>query len=364
MKQLVIPFMLLFMITACEKSQVSYKEVAAAFKKANDSIELLSYRVRRIDTFAGGGVWDNSGFAHLERNRKDTIFGFNFYGKRDDVAQISIYDQGKNFDLDMEEKLYEVSPGGYYFTGSPGGQVISNAFFELETTQDSSWVEATDYGFKIYYTYPNDSLYLIMDRKKIVDLDKNYRPLSVRVSSLNQGERTSTTITFSDVKINQEVDSDLDSYKTIIRDYTILEPEVYEASPYIGEALPELILTDIQTGSSAQLETDKLLLIDFWEVWCGPCIKSFPEVENLYQNHKNDLLVIGVATENKDKAVDLIEAKGVTFDNYFQDQAFLDQFNIKGWPTYLLVDQSGIIVKEYFGFNAQIEKDILELINE
>ncbi len=203
-----------------------------------------------------------------------------------------------------------------------------------------------------------------MDRKKIVDLDKNYRPLSVRVSSLNQGERTSTTITFSDVKINQEVDSDLDSYKTIIRDYTILEPEVYEASPYIGEALPELILTDIQTGSSAQLETDKLLLIDFWEVWCGPCIKSFPEVENLYQNHKNDLLVIGVATENKDKAVDLIEAKGVTFDNYFQDQAFLDQFNIKGWPTYLLVDQSGIIVKEYFGFNAQIEKDILELINE
>ena len=74
--------------------------------------------------------------------------------------------------------------------------------------------------------------------------------------------------------------------------------------------------------------------------------------------------LIGVATENKDKAVDLIEAKGVTFDNYFQDQAFLDQFNIKGWPTYLLVDQSGIIVKEYFGFNAQIEKDILELINE
>lgn len=364
MKQLIIPFICCFVIMGCDKSQVSYKEVATAFKKANDSIEMLSYRVRRIDTFAGGGVWDNSGFAHLERNKKDTIFGFNFYGKRDDVAQISIYDQGKNFDLDMEEKIYEVSPGGYYFTGSPGGQVISNVFFELETKQDSSWAEATDHGFNMYYTYPDDSLYLIMDRIKVVSLDENYQPVSVKVSSINQGEKTSTSIIFSEVKINKEVGSDLDSYKAILKDYTILEPEVYEASPYIGQGLPELNLTDIQTGKAVQLETDKILLMDFWEVWCGPCIKSFPQVEALYQSYKDDLLVVGITTESKDKALDLIEAKKITFNNYFQDQTFLDQFNIKGWPTYLLVDQNGIIVKEYFGFNTQLETDILKLVNE
>jgi thiol-disulfide isomerase/thioredoxin len=111
------------------------------------------------------------------------------------------------------------------------------------------------------------------------------------------------------------------------------------------------------------LKTDKILLIDFWEVWCGWCIKSFPEVEKLYQTYKEDLEVIGIATESKDKALRLIEEKGITFKNYFQDQDFLNKFNIRSWPTYILVDRNGIMIKEYFGFNEAIETDIKALIN-
>jgi thiol-disulfide isomerase/thioredoxin len=355
----------LFCCLSCQKSQdLSYQDFTLNFYEAKDSLERLSYTVRRVDSFADGNVWDNTGFAHLERAQEDTIFGFNFYAKRDDVPQISIYDKGNNFDMDMEEMVYEISPGAYYFVGSPGGQMVSSSFFKLDENYESASVAKLDSGYEVRYTYPDDSLYMVTNRRKILKLDESFLPRTVSVFSLNQGEKTSSSFSFSNIRINDKVDGRIETYKELIQDYTLLEPETYVPSDYLGQPLPAMELTNIQTGETSLYNTDKLLLIDFWEVWCGWCIKSFPEVEKLQQKYAEDLTVIGIATESKDKALELIAKKGITFSNYYQDQAFLDKFNIKSWPTYILVDQQGIMVKEYFGFKEAIETDIKALINE
>jgi len=350
---------------SCQKTQdLTYEDLSLRFYETKDSLTMLSYKVRRIDSFTDGNVWDNTGFAHLERAEQDTIFGFNFYAKRDDIGQISIYDGGKNFDLDMDELLYEITSGGYYFVGSPGGQMVSSSFFKLDDNYGSVSVKNKDTGYEVHYTYPDDSLYMITNRRKILQLDKDFLPKSVAVFSLNQGEKTSSSFSFSNIKINDEVDGRIESYKELIQDYTLMEPETYIPSDYLGQRLPAMELTNIKTGETGFYKTDKILLIDFWEVWCGWCIKSFPEVEKLQRTYSEDLAVIGIATESKEKALELIEKKGITFSNYFQDQTLLDKFNIQSWPTYILVDRQGIMIKEYFGFKEAIETDIKAMINE
>jgi thiol-disulfide isomerase/thioredoxin len=347
-----------------QEPAMTFEDFQTAFHRANDSIKVLSYHMHRIDTFADGAVWDNKGFAHLERSERDTIFGFNFYAKRDDVPQMSIYDQGKCFDLDMEEMVYELTPGGYYFTGSPGGQMVSAAFFELDKSYETVTVRPLNEGWEVVYSYPDDSLYMITNRSKTLHVDTQFLPVSQRVSLLNQGEKSSTTMLYSDIKVNEAIQKDMEAYKELIKDYELLQEESYEPSDYLGTPLPALVLTNIETGETKNFKTDKILLIDFWEVWCGWCIKSFPEVDRLAQTYKDDLEVIGIATESKEKALQLIESKGISFTNYFEDQDLLDRFKIRSWPTYILVNSQGLMVKEYFGFSEAIESDIKNLIDE
>ena len=41
--------------------------------------------MHRIDTFASGAVWNNKGYALIEKDSSDDLFGFSFYGRRHDV---------------------------------------------------------------------------------------------------------------------------------------------------------------------------------------------------------------------------------------------------------------------------------------
>jgi thiol-disulfide isomerase/thioredoxin len=107
---------------------------------------------------------------------------------------------------------------------------------------------------------------------------------------------------------------------------------------------------------------DKVTLIDFWEVWCGPCIKSLPEVEKLRSTYKDRLQVIGVVTEDKETAIKLIGKKGITFLNLFADKDYLRKFSVNSYPRYFLIDNKGVVQQEYFGFSEQIEADIKSMM--
>lgn len=353
----------------CKKEKTwSYEELNANYNEAIANIEALSYNVRRVDSFPSAdnniNVWDNNGFALLERDPKDTVFGYNLYGKMNNKPLATIYDQGNVFYLNDAEKTYEQEKGGYYILGSPGGQMISTSFFKLDSIYDSVEVKPNDFGYEIQYTFANDTVYLISDRVKTVQLNKQFLPTQVRTSYLRQGDKQTIDFFISDIALNNDVKQRISDKKSMLTSYEREIEEESLPSPLLGKKLPEFAFKDIHTGNAILLETDKLMLLDFWEVWCGWCIKAFPKVDKLQETYADDLQVLGVVTETKEKAVDMIASKNSLIAHSFMDKTIINAFNINSYPRYYLIDQNGIIKKEYFGFSEQIETDIKTMINE
>lgn len=86
------------------------------------------------------------------------------------------------------------------------------------------------------------------------------------------------------------------------------------------------------------------------------------KVENLKTKFANQINIVGIVSEELESARKLIEKKGITFANIIGNSQLKASFEINSWPRYLLIDQSGIVRKEYFGFSDQIDVDITKML--
>lgn len=101
-------------------------------------------------------------------------------------------------------------------------------------------------------------------------------------------------------------------------------------------------LTDLDETALKKLvknDTDKLLLINVWATWCGPCVKELPEfvtMNRMYRGRKFQLVTISLDQPgDKAAALELLKAKHVSATNYISTIAKQDTFGEaldKEWP--------------------------------
>lgn len=102
----------------------------------------------------------------------------------------------------------------------------------------------------------------------------------------------------------------------------------------VGDKAPEITMKDIH-GKELKLSSlkGKVVLIDFWASWCGPCRKENPEIVKTYQEYKDKAFkngdgftVFSVSLDSKQAAWE----KAVTTDNLTWDYHVSD---LKGWDN-------------------------------
>jgi thiol-disulfide isomerase/thioredoxin len=367
MKKTIILLSTIMAFCSCkEESEIDASYVIAKFQENADKINTLEYRMRRIDTFQDGTVWNNTGIALIEKNDNDKVFGFSFYGKRDDIDKEFIYDGGNGFRIYKTDKSYEIEPGHFGFIGSPGGQMVHRNIFKLDSIYKNVSVSETENSYLLSFEFENDTVYNVSDIIKVYELHKkNFFPVRIKRTSNKLGNKSVSIAKFSDVKINENVTNSVKDLKRHFQDYEIIQPDKIEPNKLLSKQLPKLELSDLfNQNKIVKVNSDKLTLIDFWEVWCSPCIASFPKVENLKNKFSSDLNVIGIVTEDEENAIKLIKKKGATFQNLVGNNELKKTFSVNSFPRYFLIDENGIVQKEYFGFSDQIEKDIKEFITK
>lgn len=90
----------------------------------------------------------------------------------------------------------------------------------------------------------------------------------------------------------------------------------------------------------------KVVLIDFWGTWCGPCRRSFPQLKDLYSKyHDQGFEIIGVHTATGAENLDeFVTTKDIRWRNIVDSAGHLeDSFRVLHYPSIYLVDRKGIL---------------------
>jgi len=130
-------------------------------------------------------------------------------------------------------------------------------------------------------------------------------------------------------------------------------------------SVPPAIEATSWLNSEAGLTWEKLrgkvVLLDFWGVWCGPCVKKLPQVQELSRKYaERGLVVIGIHSEQDgEKCGEFVEKEGITFPIAIDSGKTAEQFAVTSWPSVFLIDKEGKVVKGYEG-----ELPSTELIEE
>jgi peroxiredoxin len=132
----------------------------------------------------------------------------------------------------------------------------------------------------------------------------------------------------------------------------------------IGEVMPDFELPD-SSGKTVKLSEvlrdKKLVMVNFWATWCGPCRVEMPSFEKLYNEQKNSGFTILAIAEDKDRAkVDhYLEGKPVSFPVLLdQDGALAKQFKIESFPTTVLLDAEGKIQEVHEGVQPYLQYSV------
>lgn len=111
-------------------------------------------------------------------------------------------------------------------------------------------------------------------------------------------------------------------------------------------------LADGGTFEMADLQ-GKVILINFWATWCGPCVGEMPAFESLYKDYadNSDVAIVAVDVEEKKKTVDFFaETNGYTFPiAYDEDGKIGMQYPTSGIPYTVIVGKDGYIRTIHLG---------------
>jgi peroxiredoxin len=133
----------------------------------------------------------------------------------------------------------------------------------------------------------------------------------------------------------------------------------------LGKAAPEIDLLS-PDGKSVKLSSlkGKLVLIDFWASWCGPCRRENPNVVRVYNQYKSKGFEIYGVSLDKDRNAWLkaIEQDGLTWLHVFDQQSAAAQtYQVSAIPQTYLIDKNGNILAKNLRGKA-LESKVAEVL--
>ncbi|MDZ7659476.1 TlpA disulfide reductase family protein [Fodinibius sp.] len=138
----------------------------------------------------------------------------------------------------------------------------------------------------------------------------------------------------------------------------------------IGQQAPSFTAQTV-TGDSLSLVqlSGKVIILDFWATWCGPCIAEIPTLKSIQQKYKDDnVVLIGIVlNKNKEEIKKFIEDKKMTWSHVLQPKHENDiitkAYGINGIPDSYVIGKDGKIHAKHLR-GKELENKIEELVGK
>lgn len=137
---------------------------------------------------------------------------------------------------------------------------------------------------------------------------------------------------------------------------------------WLNRELPALPLRDLTTGRALDASglRGKVLLIDAWATWCGPCKRAMPLLEELQKQYAlKGLKVLGVSDEDRPVLESFVRNRPVGYQiAHDPDASLAGTLYVSSLPTFFIVDRKGVIRAIKYGTEGaqQLEATIKPLL--
>ncbi|MGH0033529.1 MAG: TlpA family protein disulfide reductase [Myxococcota bacterium] len=152
---------------------------------------------------------------------------------------------------------------------------------------------------------------------------------------------------------------------------TTLAPAAWSLGP--GEKAPEFTAPRLDRGGQVQLSDyrGKVVYLDFWASWCGPCLVSLPLLEEMRRDFPADefqIVAVNLDTETA-KAKRFLAKTRVGYPSATDPNGSIpERFGLETMPTSYLIDRSGVVRYVHAGFKKtdieEIRGRVRDLVEE
>ena len=258
------------------------------------------------------------------------------------------------------------------FDGRAGTWVTGTGFDERQPA-------AIPFTFERWYAQADGLLYVVKQ-----DWTQMYQEMSTRASAeQNEGEANpkpapkiisaTWNTTFQRV-LNADIPADRFVFtpgpddKAVDR-FIFPRPNLKEQTALIGQPAPEIVGTDLD-GKTVKLSDHKgkVVVLDFWATWCGPCVQGLPHMQVIKDKNKDkSLVILGVnrdAAGTTNKVKRFLSKRGFTIEQ-FDDSAgrAAAAYAVNGIPCVVLIDPAGVVQDIDVGYLPGKERELSNKID-
>ncbi|MCX2745306.1 TlpA disulfide reductase family protein [Mangrovivirga sp. M17] len=323
-------------------------------------------------------------FVSMFINPKDTILGAAFTRSSiDDHNQYEYcYDGNYGVEFDWENRVVKIDT----FT-SRYGRPIAPFFVKIKSliqyTQDnidSAEVKYTEYkdSIQIDISFKDKIVEFIslqpfvkqFDGKKsryVIVVDKNFLPYKF----VRKMPHQTSWETCKDINISKHIDFEFSSMQQISADFKIKGREFRKDKTYDLEntKAPSWKLKEIH-GDSISLDEikQKIVLIQFTGIGCGPCHKSIPFLKKLADEYKDknfELVSVETWSDNVSGIGRYKDRNELNYRFLVSNKKTSEQYKIQGVPVFFILDEDRVIKKVVIGYTTEkTDKEITRIIEE
>ena len=341
----------------------SVREILGSSMDSLKKIKIVQYLAAY--QYSTAGLQDkNLKTSIIAERSTDSLFGMKFIVSIDSIE--NIYDGRYAFEINHRVgEVTQLNPNMLKKKGIPE-LLVRELFQGYEKDAYSGHTTNSNSSLKYYTIIYNTSNEKGKSAKKILINKLTGIPEQFEFTFDNHGKKDVSLLTLSEILINTKNTPRVDTRILAYLDKYILLPiedigipvAIDARDSLVGKKAPDFVLKTLSDKSIKLSDFQgNLVLLDFWEVWCGPCRMSMPHLQELHDQYKDrGLVILGISKDNPNGAKGLLSNRKVTYENLAGTNQVAKDYKIVEIPQYFLIDENGIIIyASKNGFEQKME---------